>query len=60
MLLNIAADDPVVLTERIDRFTVDGTSIALEIMGVFEIADGRIHRWCNYFDLTSYRAQWPK
>ena len=58
-LLNIAADGPVVLTERVDRFTVDGVPIVLEIMGVFEIADGRIRRWRDYFDLASYRAQWP-
>lgn len=58
-LLNIAADGPVVLTERVDRFTVRGTPIALEVMGVFEIADGRIRRWRDYFDLASYRAQWP-
>lgn len=59
-LLNIAADGPTVLTERVDRFTVDGVPIVLEVMGVFEIADGRIRLWRDYFDLASYRAQWPK
>ena len=41
-LLNIAAVGPTVLTERVDRFTVDGVPIVLKVMGVFEIADGRI------------------
>ncbi len=59
-LLNIAADGQTVLTERVDRFTVGGVPIVLEVMGVFEIADGRIRLWRDYFDLASYRAQWPR
>jgi limonene-1,2-epoxide hydrolase len=28
-------------------------------MGIFEIEDGLIRRWRDYFDLASYRSQWP-
>lgn len=55
----IAATGDRVLTERVDRMCVAGTWIALPIMGIFEIEDGLIRRWRDYFDLASYRSQWP-
>lgn len=58
-ILNLAVSGNAVLTERIDAFTVDQTPISLPIMGVFEIEMGLIRRWRDYFDLASYRAQWP-
>lgn len=58
-IVSIAAKDNKVLTERIDRFTVHSTKIELPVMGIFEIEDGLIRRWRDYFDLASYRAQWP-
>jgi limonene-1,2-epoxide hydrolase len=48
-----------VLTERIDHLVVRGTSITLPIMGVFDVQDGLIAEWRDYFDLASYRAQLP-
>lgn len=56
---SIAAMGNKVLTERVDRFTVQGTKIELPVMGIFEIENGLIRRWRDYFDLASYRAQWP-
>lgn len=58
-LLSIAASGQKVLTERVDRFTIGSTSIALPIMGIFEIEDGLIRRWRDYFDLAGYRSQFP-
>lgn len=58
-IVAIAAAGNKVLTERVDRMVVSGTAIALPIMGIFEIEAGRIRRWRDYFDLASYRAQWP-
>ncbi|HEX8400790.1 MAG TPA: limonene-1,2-epoxide hydrolase family protein [Allosphingosinicella sp.] len=57
---SIAANGPVVLTERIDAFVVGGTQITLPVMGVFEVVDARIRGWRDYFDLASYRAQWSE
>ena len=52
---HISAAGDVVLTERVDRFT--GTkSMTLQVMGVFEIKDGKIAAWRDYFDL----AEWTK
>lgn len=58
-ILTLAVSGQAVLTERIDAFTVRGRSIVLPVMGVFEVEGGLIRRWRDYFDLASYRAQWP-
>lgn len=40
-----------VLNERVDRFTLkDGKKIVAEVMGVFELKDGKITAWRDYFD----------
>src|SRR5688500_16513412 len=41
-ILNIASSGDVVLTERVDRFTIGERNISIPVMGVFEIADGKI------------------
>lgn len=56
-LRNIAADGAVVLTERIDNFVIGGYEVSLPVMGTFEIRNGKIAAWRDYFDLASYRAQ---
>jgi limonene-1,2-epoxide hydrolase len=48
--LSVGGD--VVLTERVDTFTVGETEAALPVMGAFEIRDGRISAWRDYFDLA--------
>lgn len=56
-LLALAADGAVVLTERIDDFSIGGRRVSLPIMGAFEVAGQHIKAWRDYFDLTMYRAQ---
>ena len=51
---NIAASGDVVLTERVDVFNAPGKRIALPVMGTFELRDGRIAAWRDYFDLQSF------
>jgi limonene-1,2-epoxide hydrolase len=47
-----------VLNERIDRFTMkNGQKIAAEVMGVFELKDGKITGWRDYFDMKAMQAQ---
>ena len=53
-LVNIAANGPVVLTERVDVFTLAGKSFELPVMGTFEISDGKISAWRDYFDLNQF------
>jgi limonene-1,2-epoxide hydrolase len=54
----MAVDGATVLTERTDRFTLkDGRTVALRVMGAFEVVDGRIIQWRDYFDLNQWLAQ---
>jgi limonene-1,2-epoxide hydrolase len=51
----------VVMNERIDRFKQpDGTWQEIPLMGVFDVENGKITRWVDYFDLGKYRAQQKK
>ena len=59
-LLALATSGTSVLTERVDELVVRGKRIALPVMGIFEIENNLIRAWRDYFDLSSYRAQWPQ
>ncbi len=50
----IAASGDVVLTERVDVFNAPGTRLELPVMGTFELRDGKIAAWRDYFDLQSF------
>ena len=45
--------DGAVLTERTDIFDNDGKILSVDVMGVFELKDGRIHAWRDYFDVRA-------
>ena len=53
------ADGDVVMHERTDRFLVDGRWVEIPIAAVFEVRDGKVALWRDYFDLESYRRQRP-
>lgn len=54
---NIASDGPVVLTERVDVFNFPDKSIELPVMGTFEVRDGKIAAWRDYFDMNQFTSQ---
>ena len=57
-VLAIAGEGRAVLTERVDRFTINGKQIALPVMGTFEVdAQGKISAWRDYFDLAQFTKQ---
>lgn len=56
-LLNLAAKGNIVLTERVDNFVMNGKTVSLPVMGVFEISSDRIITWRDYFDLQGYQKQ---
>jgi len=58
-VLHIAAADKVVLTERVDVFTLpDGRTIELPVSGTFELTDdGKIAAWRDYFDLQMFMSK---
>ncbi len=54
---HIVADGDTVLTERLDVFVLPNTTIELPVMGTFELRDGKIAAWRDYFDLNQYMTQ---
>jgi limonene-1,2-epoxide hydrolase len=56
-VVNIAADGDTVLTERVDVFHLPSSTIELPVMGTFEVKDGKIAAWRDYFDLNMYMSQ---
>jgi len=56
-VINIAANGPVVMTERVDVFKLPHKSFELPVMGTFEVNDGKINAWRDYFDLNQFNSQ---
>lgn len=52
----IAANGPVVLTERTDVLEAGALRVEFWVCGVFEIRDGRIVLWRDYFDWAAFLA----
>lgn len=56
-LKNIAeTENGTVLTERLDRFLMEGKWLELPVMGTFEIKGNKICAWRDYFDLAQLRS----
>ena len=57
-VLNIASDGNVVLVERLDRFDMNGATVKLPVVGVFE-CDGsaKFTAWRDYFDWDGMMQQ---
>jgi len=49
----------VVLTERADNFTIGETRVCVPCMGIFELCNGKIAAWRDYWDLQQYERQLP-
>ena len=54
-LLHVLSSGNVVVTERIDRIRAGDKSVALPVVGVFELEGGKIAKWRDYFDLATYQ-----
>ena len=54
----LAAGD-LVMNERTDRFEMGGIWVDLPVAGVFELRDGRIALWRDYFDLPTIMNAMP-
>ena len=48
------ADGGLVMNERTDHITMGDRVIALPVVGVFEIDNGRIRAWRDYFDMAQF------
>ena len=56
-MLAMASSGDLVFTERIDRFTMMGKTVALPVAGVFEVRHGKIAAWRDYFDMQTWLTQ---
>ncbi len=57
-IVTLAAEPGVVIVERIDYFTMnDGRKVVLPVTGVFEVKNGKITRFSDYFDLADFEGQ---
>lgn len=53
-VLNLLADGDIVMVERIDRTVAGGKPVDLPCFGIFEMKDGKITVWRDYFDMATY------
>jgi limonene-1,2-epoxide hydrolase len=51
---NVAADGPIVLTERTDVLVFGRLRAAFWVCGTFEVHDGRITLWRDRFDFVDF------
>jgi limonene-1,2-epoxide hydrolase len=55
-ILALAASGDSVLTERDDVMCLNGVEGHLPVMGAFELVDGRVRAWRDYFDMGQVTA----
>lgn len=48
------AQGDLVMNERTDHLEMGGKTISLPVVGVFEISDGKIRAWRDYFDMGQF------
>ncbi|MFA5630088.1 MAG: limonene-1,2-epoxide hydrolase family protein [Porticoccaceae bacterium] len=52
--LHSAENGNIVMNERVDTFRLDGRVLDLPVMGIFELENGKIKAWRDYFDLNTF------
>lgn len=52
--LSVAADGAVVLTERLDELRIGPLRMRFWVCGRFEVRDGQITVWRDYFDFVDF------
>jgi limonene-1,2-epoxide hydrolase len=58
--LNIIGEGNVVIVERLDRTEVGDIKVDLPCCGVFEMEEGKIKIWRDYFDMGTYTKPFSK
>jgi limonene-1,2-epoxide hydrolase len=53
-ILNILSRDNLVIAERVDRTKIGDRGVDLPCCGVFEMENGKIKVWRDYFDLATF------
>ena len=53
-VLNLSGHENIVFAERLDRTKLGDISVDLPCCGVFEMHEGKIKVWRDYFDMATY------
>lgn len=53
-IVSLLADGNIVMVERLDKTVVAGSPVNLPCFGYFELENGKIKVWRDYFDLSTY------
>jgi limonene-1,2-epoxide hydrolase len=53
----MASAGDLVFTERVDHFRLQGKPASLPVCGVFEVRNGKIVAWRDYFDMQTWLKQ---
>ena len=56
-ILHQVSEGDVVMNERVDTLVMGENTIALPVMGIFELANGKIVKWRDYFDMGQLAGQ---
>ena len=56
-ILNMVEEGNIVFCERIDKTKSTQGNVDLPCFGVFEMKNGKIHAWRDYFDLGTMKKQ---
>ena len=58
-ILREASAGSIVFLERLDRHRLADKWVELPVTGVFEVRDGQIVYWRDYFDAATILSEWP-
>lgn len=58
-VLRTAVNGDIVMLERLDRHRLADKWVELPVTGVFEVKDGLIRYWRDYFDVATIMSEWP-
>ncbi len=58
-VLREAVAGHIVFLERLDRHQLTTGWVELPVTGVYEVHDGKITLWHDYFDLNTIMSKWP-
>ena len=58
-ILRESSSGPLVFLERLDRHRLADKWVELPVTGVFEVREGKITYWRDYFDAATILSQWP-
>ena len=53
-IVSLVADGDLVMVERLDKTVVAGSPVNLPCLEYFELENGKIKIWRDYFDLSTY------